>query len=489
MSQVERFRKDILYCYERVSITGSHPTLVGGLIKIIMKIQLFYLILITITTTITHFVGGELHLQMPLTINPVVQEVVTERGSIVRFFSGLNSEFYGRLSAVDMVVQLGQGLTQVMRNSVKGAVVLGEAARSDGLRTDQLLYNPRNKWTVNISLTDIRQVLTTSEQHLYPIADNITLSLLQDLGIRVLERKYNLSLGDQTELLHSSNSSTFQAIEQDWINVVMFIAKRKIKELANKHGLEIETLAKALNVSLGEVYNVTLEELDQILLKEFDFYVSTTPKTTTSRPTTTAPSASTSSPSPPTEAHTTTTKAPTTQTEPQSPPSKNPTLPTVRSQATGKPTWRNPDITTATAAGEPTEGNSEATKKNLVLFIGVSAGLLLLLLASSSVWCFRRKRRNSPEKDKSKNTNSVNMNNLWLDKPDGSILSSPEEIREIEHRRFVRSVSASTLGVDSRFKGLKYNTPRPSSTTFASTTKIPISRNSFIYDSRKEIFV
>ena len=81
------------------------------------------------------------------------------------------------------------------------------------------------------------------------------------------------------------------------------------------------------------------------------------------------------------------------------------------------------------------------------------------------------------------------MNHLWMDKAESSIPSSPEPQHATDQFKFVRSSSASTLAVDSRFKGLRYSTPRPSSSTFTSNPHIPITRNSFIYDRRKEIFV
>ena len=466
--------------YER---DRTDRVLVGDLIKIIMEVQLLYLLLITITTTITNFAGGELLLQMPLTINPVIQEVVTKRGTIVKLFSNLDSEFFSRLSPVDMVTSLERSLSHVMRNTVSGAVVLGVAAKSDGLTTEQLLYNPHNKWTVNVSITEIRAVLTTDEPHLYPLSDNITLRKLQDLGFRVLQHKYNISLENQAEMLHSSNASTFQAIEQDWINVVKYITVTKTNSLAKNYGVSVETLAEALNLTSSELHSVTLGELDKILLKDFRFLLSTTPATTTNSPTTN--SLTTNSP---------TTNNPTTSTP--TVPTKSPTpreisLPTslhIGSETTEKSTQPSPKI--VTAAGKPTEGKREGTTKiNLALFVGVAAGLLLLLVASSSVWCLRRKRRNCSQNEKNDKKDGVKMNNLWLDKTENPVPPSPEERHQAEQLRFVRSASTSALGVDSRFKGLRYSTPRPSSSTFTSTSQVPISRNSFLYDHRKEIFV
>ncbi|CAB3983120.1 Hypothetical predicted protein [Paramuricea clavata] len=454
-----------------------------------MEVQLLYLLLITITTTITNFAGGELLLQMPLTINPVIQEVITKRGTIVKLFSGLHPEFFSRLSPVDMVTSLERSLSHVMRNTVSGAVVLGVAARSDGLTTEQLLYNPHNKWTVNVSITEIRAVLKTDEQHLYPLSDNVTVRKLQELGFRVLQHKYNISLENQAEMLHSSNASTFQAIEQDWINVVKYITVTKTNSLAKNYGVSVETLAEALNLTSSELHSVTLGELDKILLKDFRFLLSTTPATTTNSPTTN--SATTNSP---------TTNSPTTN----NPTTSNPTIPTksptprdislptslhIGSETTEKSTQPSPKIVTS-APGKPTEGKREGTTKiNLALFVGVAAGLLLLLVASSSVWCLRRKRRNCSQNEKNNSKDGVKMNNIWLDKTENPVPPSPEERHQAEQLRFVRSASTSTLGMDSRFKGLRYSTPRPSSSTFTSTSQVPISRNSFLYDHRKEIFV
>ncbi len=431
------------------------------------------------TTTITNFASGELLLQMPLTINPVLQEVITKRGTIVQLFSGLNAEFYSRLSPVDMATSLGQSISHVMRNTISGAVVLGVAAKSNGLTTEELLYNPQNKWTVNISITEIRAVLATDELNLYPFSDNITLTKLQNLGLRVLGYKYNISLENQVEAFLSSNASTFRTIEQDWITVVRYITASKLNKLAERFEVNVETLAKALKLTSSELYNVTLTELDEILLKDWSFLITTTPSGTTSIPTTSPPTISTTSPK----------ISPTIPTKSPTPPEISlPTSLYFGSETTQKSTQLSFEIT-STASGKPTEGKSKGTTTiNLALFVGVAAGLLLLLVASSSVWCFRRKRRNSSQNEKSLN-NDIKMNHLWVDKTENPIPSSPEDRRQVEHLKFVRSASTSTLGVDSRFKGLRYGAPRPSSSTFSSTTQVPISRNSFIYDRRKEIFV
>lgn len=409
-------------------------------------------------------------LQMPLSINPVVQEVITERGEILTLFYATNTEYFSKLSPVDMVISLEQSLSKVMRNTVSGAVVLGIAAKTNGLTTDKLLYNARNRWTVNVSLSEIRAVLTADEEYLYPISDNITLSKLQNLGLRVLGRKYNVSVENQMEALHSSNASTFRAVEQDWIDVVKYITKTKLVMLAEKYEVSVDILSKTLNLTSSELFNVTLGQLDGILAKDLHFLLSTNPPTT--RPTTTNPP---------------TTRAPTVPaTSPTPPEISLPTSQRVGSASTAKAT--HPIM--STASGKPTEGKREGTTKiNLALFVGVAVGLLLLFLASSSVWCFRRKRRNSTQNEKS-SKNDVKLNNLWLDKSEQSFSPSPEEQHRAEQSRFVRSASTSALGVDSRFKGLRYSAPRPTSMSFApSTNRVPISRSSFIYDSRKEIFV
>ena len=444
-----------------------------------MAFQLSYILLITITTTLTNCAGGELFLQMPLTINPVIQDVITKRGTIVSLFSELDRNFYGRLTPVDMVISLDSVLSKVMRNTVSGALVLGAAAKSNGLKTEELLYNPHNKWTVNISLTDIKAVLNPDEENLYPFsADNITLTKLQNLGLRSLELKYNISLKKQAEQLHFSNASTFQDIQQDWINVVKNITANKINNLRKKYGVSVDKLAGVLNLTSTELYDVTLKELDNILLKDFSFLLSTTTQAINNPTSTKLPNSSNQSPTISTKPPIISTKSPTNAR----------TSSFVGNKSTEKSTLASLNLVT-TASSKPTETGKreENTNINLALFVGVAAGLLLLFVASSSIWCFRRKRRNCSQNEKKKSNNDIKMNNLWLDKTE--IPSSPEQPHQTEQLRFVRSASTSTLGVDSRFKELQYKPRRPASSTFTSTTKVPITRHSFIYDYRKEIFV
>lgn len=428
----------------------------------------------TITTTFTNFAAGEHTLQMPLTFNPVLQNLITKRGTIVQLFSSQNPDFYSRLSPADMVISLKQRVSGVMRRTVSGAVVLGIAAKSDGLTTKQLIYNQHNKWTVNVSSREILTVLTSDERHIYPFSDNITLTKLQNLGFRVLQNKYNISLENQAKMLYSSNATTFQSIQQDWIKVVNYITTSTLNKLAINYGVNVKIISQALNLSSSELHKLTLGQLDEILLKDLSFLIpTTTPDTTTNTPMT--------------GKSTTSIPRATTKAAPLTPPMIN--LPTSHvNRRTEKSTHAGSDTTVLT---EPTKGNSErGTTSNLALFVGVAAGLLLLLVASSSVWCFRRKRRNSLCKDQNSNKNDINMSNLRMDKTDNTVNSaSPEEHYKREQLRFVRSVSMSTIGVDSRFKGFKCNSPRSSSTSFTSSSQVPFTRNSFHYDYRKEIFV
>ena len=146
--------------FEVIRVAGDEQ-----LITMRMAVQLLQVILITTTTiTITNLAYGELFVKMPLTINPIVQDAITGRNIVVQRLYPIDPAFFSRLTPADIVMTLNNvQLLFVMRSTIAGALVLGAAAKSAGLKATQLNYNPSNKWTVNISLTDIESVLNASE--------------------------------------------------------------------------------------------------------------------------------------------------------------------------------------------------------------------------------------------------------------------------------------------------------------------------------------
>lgn len=460
-----------------------------------MVVHLLQLILL-ITTTITNVACGELFVKMPLTINPVVQDAITGRNVVVKRFYPSDPTFYSRLTPADMVMKLNNiDLTFVMQKTIAGAVVLGVLAKSSGLETKQLNYNPSNKWTVNISLTDIDSVLNASEKHLLPLADNITLVALQNLGLRVLEKQFNVSLGRVSKSLYNSTARTFQSIQEDWIRVVKFITKTNLDRLAGKYQISVSTLADALKLSTSELYDMTLEQLAELLATKFEYVkgslkVVTTAATSTveTTPDVTTPVQTTN------QIPTTTLTQSTTKAAGQPSTVSRPAATTIDGAvSTVSSDGNSIGISSTTEVDRPTEGSSAGKKDsiNWALYVGVPAALLLLLVGSLALWYLKRKRRgagNSTKKKKNekKNNNSdIKMNNFWVEKNDAEVLPIRDETRQ--QTQSVRRLSG-TNGLDSRFIGLKYI---PTSGTFApeppSTTINP--RIDFQYDYRQEIFV
>lgn len=464
---------------------------ISSLITIRMALHLLELVLITITTTITNIACGELFLKMPLTINPVAQDIITERNpSIWKHVYGQDPVFFSRFTPADIVIQLNHSLAFVMRSTIVGALVLGAASKSAGLQTDHLKYQADNKWTVNVSLTDIKSVLNETEKYLLPLSDDITVTALQKFGLRVLEKRFNVSLGKIAKPLHLSTAVNFQSIQNDWIQVVKFITKINVNRLAAKYQVSVTTLAGALNLTLSQLYGMNLNQLDELLSKKFQFVkgsfevivptlmtstVETTLRATTQTQTSPEEKSTVSGPS--TESSTTPTQSLTTS---------------AANQFTDKTialsfSSTSSSLKTSGVARPTNDSSSGTTTTNLALFVGVAVGLLLLLVASSTVWCFKRKRRTpvNNEKKKPNNNDNIKMNNFWVEKSDSEPASTQDEPRQ--EVCFLRSPSGSTTGFDSRFKGLYVS---------RSSTFIPdVPRNminsipDFENDTRREIFV
>lgn len=465
--------------FEVIRVAGDEQ-----LITMRMAVQLLQVILITTTTiTITNLAYGELFVKMPLTINPIVQDAITGRNIVVQRLYPIDPAFFSRLTPADIVMTLNNvQLLFVMRSTIAGALVLGAAAKSAGLKATQLNYNPSNKWTVNISLTDIESVLNASEKHLLPLSDNITLIALQNLGLRVLEKQFNVSLGRVSKSLSNSTARTFQSIQEDWIRVVKFITKTNVDRLAGKYEISVSALADALNSSASELYDMTLEQLAELLATKFEYVKGSlkvlVPTVATSTVQTTS---DTTTPLQTTNEIPTTSLQETTQTQSTTKVSGEPST-VSRSAAT---TIGGNQMTTE--VDRPTDGSSTGGKDsiNLALFVGAPGALLLLLVGSLALWCLKRKRRgsgNSTKKKKEKKNNkndNVKMNNFWVEKNDAEVPPISET--------FVRRLSGIN-GLDSRFKGLKYV---PTSASFApEPPPNPISpRIDFQNDYRREIFV
>lgn len=481
---------------------------------------------------------------MPLTINPVVQDSITVRREIVSRFFSTDPIFFSRLTPADIVMNLNNSLSFVMRKNIVGAVVLGVAAKVAGLQVAKLRYQPDNKWTVNVSLTDIQGVLTEAEKHLLPLSDNITLNALQKLGLRVLQRRYNVSLGNISESLYTSTAMTFQSIQDDWIQVVKFITETNVNRLAARYRVSVSAFAQAFNVTSNELYAMTLDQLDGLLSTRFTLVrgsLKIISPTVVSSSITEAQSisdnlktitlASKERKSPITFVsteltdirtqatsmeETSSTTYPTTfrGTNPSSTISTTvrpslPTLPvttivgnlltdraislypTKDSNISSNPSSKRKSSGTLTTSEvvRPTKGTSVGEKdvKKLALLVGVPAALLLLLVASSTVWCLSRKRRYSGDGKNKKNNNDIKIDNFWIEKNDGELATRQDEPGQEEQIHFMRSPGAYA-GFDSRFKGIKYV---PTSSTFDSDAPLRItkSRNDFENDSHQEIFV
>ena len=222
------------------------------------------------------------------------------------------------------------------------------------------------------------------------------------MGLYVLQRRYNVLFRKISESLFLPTSMTYQSIQDDWIRVVKFITGTNVDRLARKHQVSVSALAKALNFTSRELYAMTLDQLDGVLSTRFVLSRGSLKVVV------------------PTVGSSNITNIKTTLVSQQG------TTP----ESYGTSHTSKEVKASRTVEAKHIRGND--TKK-LALLGSLPAGLLLLLVATSTFWCIRGKRRHSAEK------NDIKTINFMIETRSGKLLPRQDDVGQEEQFKLMIS--------------------------------------------------
>ena len=211
--------------------------------------------------------GNASTLRLPMTINPLVQDAI-QRGDLTNGIIRLHRTFYENLTFSDIVKNLGHKPDAQLNKTLEGLVVLGLAAMSHGLTVKQFEFTQTSKWAITMSVGELANVSNNITLPL--LSEKIRLIDVQTAMFKVLEKKFNFKTEEIAERLNTTKDEIYAFLEPGWIKVVNFITEKNILTLSTNYTIPPFYIAKALNMSLSELYNSTLPQLEDILLNKIE---------------------------------------------------------------------------------------------------------------------------------------------------------------------------------------------------------------------------
>jgi hypothetical protein len=200
-------------------------------------------------------------LQLPITINPLVQDAM-QRGNLTDQLIQSNTTFFENVTFNDIVKNLGlKPLPQLKSNSAQ-LVVLGLAAQAHGLAAKNFEFLQTSKWTITMS---VEELANDSKNITLPLNDKVPFIIIQEAMFKVLEKRFNFTTDEIAERLNTTKDEIYAFLEPGWIKVVNFITEKNILALSTNYSIPPFYIAEALNMSLPELYNLTLPQLEDIL--------------------------------------------------------------------------------------------------------------------------------------------------------------------------------------------------------------------------------
>ncbi len=205
-------------------------------------------------------------LQLPITINPLVQDAI-QRDSITNAIIQTEATLFKHVTFNDIVKNLGYPPYRQLENNLKGLVVLGLAAIANGLTVEKLEFLQTSNWTITVSLEELANV---SHNITLPLNDTVPFIIIQEAMFKVLEKRFNFKMDEIAERLSTTKDEIYAFLEPGWIKVVNFITEKNILALSTNYSIPPFYIAEALNMSLSELYNLTLPQLEDILVNKTD---------------------------------------------------------------------------------------------------------------------------------------------------------------------------------------------------------------------------
>ena len=205
-------------------------------------------------------------LQLPITINPLVQDAI-QRGTFTDVLIQTNTTFFEYVTFNDIVKNLKYKPLPQLQKNLPSLLVLGLAAKDNGLTVDKFEFLQTSKWTITMSVEEMANV---SNNIILPLNDQVPLIKIQEAMFKILEKRFNFKTEEIAEHLNITKDEVYAFLEPGWIKVVNIITEKNILALSRNYTIPPFYIAEALNMSLPELYNSTLPQLEDILVNKID---------------------------------------------------------------------------------------------------------------------------------------------------------------------------------------------------------------------------
>ncbi|XP_028398281.1 uncharacterized protein LOC114521903 [Dendronephthya gigantea] len=197
---------------------------------------------------------------LPLSLNPVIQTPI-ELSPTLRFFYQNDPEFFSKVALTDVADDTQKDLKDLIL--MKLSVVMFTVASSHLAKTlenSDLKYVNGSKWSYSVSVEDL---IAASEGSIVKLDDAMQLYLVQELGMKLLERRFNFNMSEIQSQLGLSRMEFLGANEEQWIKIVGIITEIMINRTSKELGFPPCYLPELLNTTKKNIEGFTLNEVDE----------------------------------------------------------------------------------------------------------------------------------------------------------------------------------------------------------------------------------
>ena len=215
-------------------------------------------------------------IRIPVSISPIVQTSCMKISPMARFLYESDQEFYSRVTVSDAARNEQRKISEIIQNKIGVVFLIAASSHVSGLlKLNNIKYPKRpSKWSYQVP---VNRVIQESNGRLTKITDKIPIYKVQELAMKVLEKRYEFNVDIILKKLGISQMEFFAVDEQQWIDVVGIITDHIVKKISEK-----------LNLTpcyLAELVNKTQEEMEMFTLDEVDYYLYNTSKLRNKLPT------------------------------------------------------------------------------------------------------------------------------------------------------------------------------------------------------------
>ena len=197
---------------------------------------------------------------LPISLNPVTQTPI-KLSSMLQHFYDKDPEFFSNVTLTDVAVDTKKDLKDLIQ--MKLIVVMLTVASSHvagNLKTSDLKYLYGSKWSYSVQVEDL---IAASEESVVKLDDAMKLYKFQELGMKFLEKRFNLNMNNIQSELGLSRMEFLGANEEQWIKIVGIITEIMINRTSKELGFPPCYLAKLLNTTKENIEAFTLNEVDE----------------------------------------------------------------------------------------------------------------------------------------------------------------------------------------------------------------------------------